>query len=525
MGLELGTGRIPGLFILLLFFLFCKASTLESLYTQARQIRTLEGHDAARPLYDEILTRNKNDFTAATRIARHPNSIQRHSRLGRCGTKLERLEFTNRLHALNFSPDDIAEWMFPNNANALNKAKASSAPLYLQPLRAGSPSPPPPTCALDTCIQLFLLANCLRVEICQRFFGEEMISLMENLGIAFQDEDGWIVPYCHIMPVTVLNKTMYLGTDLHPNVLSIITIGNKDEGPIMYIGPDSLALLDHWNSRQQLISTGSRIVDIGTGSGIQALSVAAASSAGIHVTCVDINQRALRFAELNFDWNGMEEPTLILGDIQDQACRIYNSKDDRCITALTWQEALGQPDMILANPPFLPVPVHDAEISKRYGWFSSGGSSGEVILQRIIQLASETLSSSSGTLAVVSEFMNPQTEFKNRFQSWWESTIGGPAQAILLTNENPMGAQTYAQRRADSDKEIGRWEKHLQSEQITHISPGLLFVQKRITGEGGNLQFSQYLVPKTAQGSVWTPTNQNAREFTQNILESMWTTK
>jgi methylase of polypeptide subunit release factors len=488
------------------------------LYTQARQIRTLEGHDAAQSLYEEILTLNKNDFTAATRIARHPNSIQRHFQLGASGTLSERREFTHRLQALNFTPDAIAEWIFPKNNS--QKAKESSAPLYLQPLKAGSPTPPLPTCSLSTCIQIFLLAVCLPVEICQKFLGDDMISLMQKLGVAFQDDDGWMVPYCHVMPVTVVNKTLYLATDLHPNVLSTTTIGS-DEGTVMYIGPDSLALLDHWNSRQQLPS-GSHIVDIGTGSGIQALSLAALCYPGeVHVTCVDINPRALRLARLNFDWNGMEEPTLILGDIQNAIGRLY--KDN---STLTWQEALGRPNMILANPPFLPVPVQDAEISKRYGLFSSGGASGDIILQRIVELASESLSSSSGTLAIVSEFMNPQSEFPQRLQSWWGS--GGSAQAMLFSNEQAMGAETYAQRRADSEKEVERWRKHLEDEKITHISPGLLFVKKTIQVErddGDDLRFSHHLVPKTTQGSIWTPTNRNARGYTQNILDSLWNTQ
>jgi methylase of polypeptide subunit release factors len=340
---------------------------------------------------------------------------------------------------------------------------------------------------------------------------------MEDLGVAFSDEDGWVVPYCHVMPVKVVNQTVYLATDLHPNILSTTTIGD-DEGAVMYIGPDSLALMDHWQSRQPQVADAS-IVDFGTGSGIQALTMALVCGGGgdANVTCVDINPRALRLTRLNFGWNGMKEPTLILGDVSESTGRIYNN--DANMT-LSWRQILGQPTMILANPPFLPVPVQDSVISKRHGLFSSGGASGEIVMQRIVELASESLSSSSGTLAIVSEFMNPNTDFRHRLAEWWgDFDDGRPAKAILFTNEQAMDAEIYAQRRADSEMEVGRWKRHLEDEKITHISPGLLFVRK--AGGKGGLEFSQYLVPKMEQGSIWTPTNRYAREYTRDVLDSL----
>ena len=495
-----------------LVFPKCDSSTLESLYKTGRQIRALKGHDAARPLYEEILSRNRKDHTAAARIARHPDSIYRHSKLGAAGTLAQQLDFTARLQKFNYTPSAIADLVFPQNPE---KAKSSSAPLYLQPLRAGAPAPPLPTCSLSTCIQLFLLAVCLPVEVCQKYLGKELVGILQTLGVAYKDNDGWLVPYCHVMPIASVNKTLYLATDLHPNVLSTTMIGGN-EGAVMYIGPDSLALLDHWNSKQYL-SSGSHIVDIGTGSGVQALSMASNCNLGeVDVTCVDINPRALRLARLNFRWNGMKEPRLVIGDIQAPVANLY-SEDKR---TLSWQEALEHPDMILANPPFLPVPIQDAEISKRYGWFSSGGASGDAVLHRIIALASETLSTSSGKLAIVSEFMNPKSEFPQRLQEWWGNA--GSAKAFLFTNEHAMGAETYAERRADSTAEIERWKKHLESEKITHISPGLLFLKMTSVKGDRTLEFSHFLVPKTSQGSIWTPTNRDAREYTQNIMNYHW---
>jgi methylase of polypeptide subunit release factors len=501
------------------FLTFCHASTLETKYARARQTRTLLGHDIARAFYAEILTLDPRDATAATRVAAHPETIHRHSKLGKSGTLTERLAFINQLESFNFTPEAIADQVFRENTKNSETAKASSAPIYLKPLRAGSNPPPLPQCSLTACMQLFLMAVCLPVETCKDYLGEDMLRNMESLGIAFQDDDGWLIPYCHVMPVNVVasRKTLYFATDLHPDVLSTTTI-QEEEGAVMYIGPDSLALLDHFHwipSRQQPSTGTTKIVDIGSGSGIQALHLAARSIEffSASVTSIDINPRALELTQLNFEWNGLQSPRLILGDITKPFGRIYNTDEES-----SWEEIMEDATMILANPPFLPVPIQDPVISKRYGLFSSGGATGDIVVERIVQLASKTLSSSSGTLAIVSEFMNPQSGFPLKLQSWWSARSS--AHAVLFTNKDPMDAETYAIRRADSQMEVEQWMLHLNRESISNISPGLLFVNCKDGPD--ELRFSHHLVPKTDEGSLWTPTNRKARKFTQDILGSYW---
>jgi methylase of polypeptide subunit release factors len=249
------------------------------------------------------------------------------------------------------------------------------------------------------------------------------------------------------------------------------------------------------------------------------LSLVARSSGKTKVKCVDINERALRFTKFNFEWNDFEEPTLILGNINSSSGRIFNTE----ATPQLWKELLGESTTyILSNPPFLPVPVDDDAISSRYGLFSSGGSTGEEFFQTLVRLSSVVLDRQdlSATLAVVSEFMNPNVDFGLRLSSWWND--GGPAQALLFTNEDALDASVYAQRRADSSKEASQWEQHLQQEGITSVSPGLMFLKrnpnKEIT-DSYSVDINQFLVPKTSEGSIWTPTNLDAREFTRYNLK------
>lgn len=245
--------------LFLFVFLYKDSHTLalqSLLYSQARNARTLQGYEQAIPLYQEILRQNPNDVTAATRIAADAHCAQRHDAFGRKGSQSDKLHCIRLLKSFRFDCNSIADLLFANNPAANQRAKQSSAPLVLQPLRAGTPAPPLPNCALGACIQLLLLGVCLPTKHCVALWGSDFVQLLQTLGLAFvhnDDDNDLLVPYVHVFPVTVGEETIYLATDLHPNVLSTTTIpstkkdnesigdnSTADDGAVMYIGPDSL---------------------------------------------------------------------------------------------------------------------------------------------------------------------------------------------------------------------------------------------------------------------------------------------
>jgi methylase of polypeptide subunit release factors len=496
--------------------------------------------------------------------------------------------------------------------------------------------------SLQCLAALFLLASCVPKHLFLQCVvgGDETLQLMTKLGIVFvtsnvvnDDElDEWVVPLIHLFPLeippvtlfpkstsssvkhgmttteTVDNinskdsKSILLMTDLHPSVLDMTSfdlesVDEKEEkefgggeGAVMYIGPDSLALIHHLHASlsncilrnnhssmmQQPQSSFGRILDVCSGSGVQALAtIAMLESIKIDDTSidptavvVDVNERALRFATFNAQLNGYGDK-IVTVHAELLSGRILNNKT-RCESlidaALYGMKNLGRRkyqikvvdhefDILLANPPFIPVPpsISDCKASflrgvkyiddvdqstPRYGLFSNGGTSGEDCLRAIVRMAPSLLKSNGGLLAVVSEFMNPPTpssllnitQFTNdksrqhnlitKIKSWWGSSHAF-GHGTLFTNEFAIDSKVYAERRALSydPKDISVWKNHLNMIGIQSVSPGLLFVRTMDGVQDENrLVLDHHFVPKTDNGSIWTPTNFAAVNFTRHIL-------
>lgn len=368
--------------------------------------------------------------------------------------------------------------------------------------------------------------------------GHESVQLFQELGLAFpcQTDLDLIVPYVHLFPMEI-GADLVFATDLHPRVLSCTTVGTRQDGAVMYIGPDSLGLVNHLPL--PLLLPSSRILDLCAGSGVQALSVL--SSLGDHASnalCVDINERALRFVQFNAALNGLADQVnvrqadLISGSMTcSEQGEIVHKSLVKGLRDVSQQmnpnkDAITSSfDVILANPPFIPVPPDDETILQRYGLFSSGGPDGEDVLKVVFQLASALLPPTGGLLGVVSEFMNApisneaggDESLLKRIRAWWSHDSKG--RGVLFTNEFPIDAETYGTRRADSSDERDIWLRHLSKLKVERVSPGLVFIY---TDESlPEFSIAHQFVPKTASGSLWTPSNRYAVGFTRSVLKAV----
>lgn len=292
------------------------------------------------------------------------------------------------------------------------------------------------------------------------------------------------------------------------------------EEPVMYIGPDSIGLVQHTPRRTSLITPpitpprdvgigeggqqysefservsseddasfagsnaegeateqGESILDLCCGSGIQGIAAAVLRGGNAHVTCIDINPRAVRFSRFNACLNNLDLSrfTAVVGDLYTaldadvgNAAAAVQETDQFRRSKLKYTEAdAGNFDLILANPPFIPVPPKLESATRRYDLFAAGGSTGEEVLREIFVGALDRLRP-GGLLAVVSELANPAV-FDVKLRTWIGCARQYGEPAMLLGGQNPAESTAarsalVAARHAEGFADEGHVESALSS--------------------------------------------------------------
>ena len=262
---------------------------------------------------------------------------------------------------------------------------------------AALPSQPPRT-AFDVLLRLFLIGVTVPEELVISLLGLQCVLAMRRLGIVDSSplDDAQLFSYVQLYPLSLepalsafgeglsqgrggerQRPDIILSTDWPPPVSCSL-----EEEPVMYIGSDSLGLVRMAAIAAQVVPASSKpsgagpvqVLDLCTGSGIQGIAFArlmAILGASAAVKCVDINPRAARFARFNAALNGLDAEVAAEGGVEVFLGNLYEAVggEERKDGNKEKQDF----DVILANPPFVPVPqALNAEV-KRYDVFADGG--------------------------------------------------------------------------------------------------------------------------------------------------------
>jgi methylase of polypeptide subunit release factors len=354
--------------------------------------------------------------------------------------------------------------------------------VYVKPARAGQTHWTTTQEKLTTPVSVLVALFLLGLAVPRASLPDEPQWLQTGMVVPCDFDSSLVMAYVSLYPFDLpTGETLYFVTDWHPHVLSMTTRFLAEEEPVMYLGPDSLALAHHFILGVE--ETVEQWLDLCTGSGIQAI-LAVKRQLCLHAVGVDVNPRALRLAAFNARLNQVEDDQIT-----------FLQKD-----LLQDDPVPGNYQVITANPPFLPVPpqipVH------RHGWFSSGGPSGAAVVQAILQQAQNGLLEPGGKLAMVSEFFAKDGVYPPT----------GFGRALLFTNASPLSVTEYARRRADSATEYRIWRDHLAD--YDHMSPGLLYLHNT-----PQPSWNHVAVPASSHGSLWTPGNVDAIQFTRECSQ------
>lgn len=229
-----------------------------------------------------------------------------------------------------------------------------------------------------------------------------------------------------------------------------------------------------------------RVIDVCTGSGVQGLT--AAEREASNVVLVDRNPRAVRFAQFNTWMNhagknvqvvqhelGSGDATSLLAGSGKQPLAVLNSKYD----------------FLLANPPFVPTP----KASGKNTWYSSGGGSGEEVLQKVLTFAQQVLDE-DGEFAIVTELPNP-TNFGDHLEK--DLGVIGFSGNVVYGDNRP--ALAYAKSRAHKNNPRSlAWEiQNLKDNKIDSVAKGYIF------GKRGQASSSSPSFVVTNFVHPWTP--------------------
>jgi len=299
--------------------------------------------------------------------------------------------------------------------------------------------------------------------------ARDFLSNLSKLGLVTAAESGnpkktTFTPRFHVTP-TMSPPCVHL-TDLHPVI-------EHDKNSVMYIGPDTLAMARNIGCVIDGVVKDSQnrgkidVLDMCCGSGVQGIIFAKMLSEThttqpYHVTFADVNRRALHFTSLNAALNGLKptQSSCILSDVFDDFPTNNNNLYD----------------LIVANPPYVPVPSLLKDSNGLY--VGGGGLDGSEVLRRVLIGSREKLHE-GGKLSIVTEICNPDTLLSNL-----KRELRGFC-GFVFVNDVVVSPGEYAKRKSgeqDALREI--WESHLEAQCIRGVSVAL-FILKKASGREG----------------------------------------
>ncbi len=309
-------------------------------------------------------------------------------------------------------------------------------------------------------VKLFLISQSLKKEeLLQDLFTEEDINALAAMRILSEKE----------------NRVSSL-IDIYPCMGTFIATDHrftdhKSTRAVMYLSKDSFTL-----ALGTIREPVKRTLDLCTGSGVQAILAARHSE---EVIGIDINPRAINFAEFNSIFNQVENIRFLEGDL------FAPVEGERF-------------NLIVANPPFVPHPGNKKKL-----FFRDGGYSGEAILDGILMNIHRFLTE-KGRCHIFTEVLLRK---KHDYMEKLSGTLGDKPFDILVLAGNHIPSEMYAighlkytGEYSEFTTELVEWLKCLYENGITQIAEGLITLSPTEDGTSPAHSILQYRIPNRAFG-------------------------
>lgn len=372
-------------------------------------------------------------------------------------------ELADALLTANFTADGIAAHLGPDATAALYRGEPG---VVLHATRGGA--------QLDQLIRFFLLRRPFTPEQLVEMVGHSLGLSLLDAALTTQTPAGDITVNFDIRPHVIAGKQRYIVSDCDASVTDIVP--GRDH--VLGVGAASLSLLS-----AAPLTPVDRVLDLGTGSGVQAL---AQSGAAQHVVATDIHARALELATATLAANGVGNVELRQG---------------------AWFAPVkGETfDRIVANPPFV---VGLPEVGHVY---RDSGLSLDGATQLVVNEA-PTYLALNGTACILGAWVHTVDEpWQSRVASWLPP-VGVSAWVLQRDVVDPgMYVSTWLKDESldpRSPEAIARteaWLEHFADNHVHAVGFGWVFLRNigdspsEITAEELNHPFTGPLGPEVEE--------------------------
>lgn len=384
--------------------------------------------------------------------------------LGRVNkAKLE--NFRQRLGLLRYTEERIAKRLQISHPAVL---ELSSYPIYQERV-AQRPDD------LSLLISLFLLQNEVLREAANATLTASVVEELLRLGVLRQASTSAVAANVSLYPCS----GSYFITDhrFQPQWPTNYTAPSQ---PVMHLGEDSYALA-YLTPKP---SKGAHVLDLCTGSGVQAILAARRTE---HVVGVDVNPRAVSFARFNAALNGVDvKADFRCGNLYDPLDKHEDSRFD----------------LILANPPFIPSSNSGADRLL----FQDAGPTGDQIFGPILNGLLTHLKT-KGMAVIISLFVDTKrSSVKKTIRRWIGSRV--PVDLLLIEfysidpEEFASWGATWRLFEDDFAAYAQRYKERLdllRSEEILRLTHGILVVRMSNTSRFHTIRMA---VPRRPQQNV-----------------------
>ncbi len=344
-------------------------------------------------------------------------------------------ELTRIFAGAGFTADGIAAHLGPDITEALHRGE----PAAVRHAASGRSR-------LSRLIRMFILRDPTPATGVAELLGAVLTTRLIDAGVFRADGNGTLTAALDIRPHVIVGQQRWVFSD--PDASMTDHVPDRDH--VLGVGAASLSLL-----QSTPVSPVSSVLDLGTGSGVQAL---AQLSCAETVTATDVHPRALDLAEATFAGAGAEVELLEGPWFEPVAGRRF--------------------DRIVANPPFVVGLPEVGHVYRDSGLNLDGAS--ELVVSRAVDHLTE-----GGTAHLLAAWIHtPDQSWQSRVASWLPDR-GVAAWIIQRDVADPalyvgtwLRDESIDPRSREAVERTEAWLRHFQEHGVTGIGFGFVALQE-----------------------------------------------